>query len=431
MRRIFVTILSALCILFTNVSVFAETGNVVGGAPIVNVKYIHDLIQHEWGVRVPYNPELKNPLVAANMRYLLTAVDAANSRLGTSTQYRQTQYATDYAANTNVTIQAVRTLIVSSKYHFTATTTSDTTAFSFVINAAGKFSVDWGDGTAEKIAKYNTGARTLTHQYATPGAYEVRIGGIATAYAAPNGKNTAISFESNKNLAKISGSLGRIFPSIGTDMPAFYRLFHECTNLKGGIPGELFSGLVGAPVKGMFQDLFNHCIGLTGTIPPELFAGIQGAPAESMFRSTFANCLNLRGEIPGTLFSGIVGAPAPYMFRYTFASSGKFSKIQPGLFSGISGAPANDMYLGTFYNGYGLSGEIPVGLFGNISGPLAQRMFDTTFYRCRNLTGPSARNPDGVPLYEQFSNAQATHVMHMYTEDTKLSDYADIPDAWK
>ena len=150
-----------------------------------------------------------------------------------------------------------------------------------------------------------------------------------------------------------------------------------------------------------------------------------------MFRSTFANCLNLRGEIPGTLFSGIVGAPAPYMFRYTFASSSKFSKIQPGLFSGISGAPANDMYLGTFYNGYGLSGEIPVGLFGNISGPLAQHMFDTTFYRCRNLTGPSARNPDGVPLYEQFSNAQAAHVMHMYTEDTKLSDYADIPDAWK
>ena len=44
MRRIFVTILSALCILFTNVSVFAETGSVVGGAPIVNVKYIHDLI---------------------------------------------------------------------------------------------------------------------------------------------------------------------------------------------------------------------------------------------------------------------------------------------------------------------------------------------------------------------------------------------------
>lgn len=369
MRRIFVTILSALCVLFTNVSVFAEPGNVVGGAPIVNVKYIHDLIQHEWGVHVPYNPELKNPLVAANMRYLLTAVDAANSHMGTSTQYRETQYATDYAANTNVTIQAVRTLIVSSKYHFTATTTSDTTAFSFVINAAGKFSVDWGDGTAEKIAKYNTSARTLTHQYATAGVYEVRIGGVATAYAAPNGKNTAISFESNKNLAKISGSLGRVFPSIGTDMPVFFRMFHECTNLKG--------------------------------------------------------------EIPGELFSGIVGAPAPYMFRYTFASSSKFSKIQPGLFSGISGAPANDMYLGTFYNGYGLSGEIPVGLFGNISGPLAQHMFDTTFYRCRNLTGPSARNPDGVPLYEQFSNAQATHVMHMYTEDTKLSDYADIPDAWK
>lgn len=89
------------------------------------------------------------------------------------------------------------------------------------------------------------------------------------------------------------------------------------------------------------------------------------------------------------------------------------------------------MYLGTFYNNYSLKGEIPIGLFGNISGPMASHMFDTTFYRCRNLTGPSARNPDGVPLYQQFPNATVAQVSLMYSEDENLSDYADIPQAWR
>lgn len=431
MRRIIKGFLCALCLIFINSSGFANDV-ATSKSPIVNIKYIHDLIEQEWAVRIPYNPELKNPLVAANMKYLLTAVDSANSYLGTKSQYGESEYATNRAASVNVSVDAVRNLVVLSRHYFTVTTTSDTADFNFRITAAGKFFVDWGDGQIENVTKYDTGtAKTIAHTYAAPGVYEIRIGGAATAYAASNGRNNSISFESNEKLAGVSGSIGQVFPNIGTDMPVFYRLFHGCSNFQGSIPKELFVGVNGAPVKGMFQDVFNHCINLTGEIPPDLFAGIRGAPAESMFRSTFANCLNLRGTIPGTLFSGIVGAPAPYMFRYTFASSGKFTKIGTGLFSGISGAPAADMYLGTFYNNYSLRGEIPVGLFGNISGPMASHMFDTTFYRCRNLTGPSARNPDGVPLYQQFPNATATQVSLMYSGAEKLSDYADIPEAWR
>ena len=50
-------------------------------AQIVNVEYIHQLIEQQHGISVPYNSELTNPRVAANMKYLLTTIDAANSIL--------------------------------------------------------------------------------------------------------------------------------------------------------------------------------------------------------------------------------------------------------------------------------------------------------------------------------------------------------------
>ena len=42
----------------------------------------------------------------------------------------------------------------TNKFPFIMTTTPDTTEFSFVISAAGKFVIDWGDGNIEKIDNY-------------------------------------------------------------------------------------------------------------------------------------------------------------------------------------------------------------------------------------------------------------------------------------
>lgn len=71
------------------------------------------------------------------------------------------------------------------------------------------------------------------------------------------------------------------------------------------------------------------------------------------------------------------------------------------------------------------------GLFGNLSGTLASSVFVYTFYGCGSLTGPSARNPDGTPLYKVFPDATTNNVRYMYRGATELSDYADIPAAWK
>ena len=422
LRRI---LLSVLCT-FTLVFGVAHGADAPGMSPMVNLRYVHNLIEHEWGINIPIVSE--HPSAPANMRYLFAVIDAANSKVGTKTDYQHSEYATGFAANVNTSIKAVRTLI-KPKYHFTATTTSDTTTFSFTISASGTFYVNWGDGTAEqKITKSSTGSQTISHTYATAGAYDIRIGGRATGY----GAKPAVSFKSNLNLAGINGSLGRIFRNVGTNMPLFWETFRYCTNLRGSIPAELFDGVTGTPRTHIFDGTFDGCSRLTGKIPENLFAGIQGAPAYFMFSYTFYNCSGLTGEIPGKLFSGISGAPNVGMFGHTFYNcSGLTGPIPSGLFSGIRGAPAANMFGATFESCRGLTGEIPLGFFGNLGGAPASSMFYNTFMSCSGLTGPSARNPDGTPLYEIFPTATTTNVQHMYYGVTGLSDYDDIPAAWK
>ena len=50
-------------------------------AQIANVEYIHNAIQNKHFITVPYNELLTDTTVAANMEYLLAAVDRANQIL--------------------------------------------------------------------------------------------------------------------------------------------------------------------------------------------------------------------------------------------------------------------------------------------------------------------------------------------------------------
>ena len=545
-------------------------------APIINVKYVHDAIRTKWGLDIPYNAGLTNPSAAANMRYVLGMVDRANARFNIETHYGTGPYATSAAANRTTANRAIEKLVDKpSGYPFIATTTPDTTDFNFDLSASGTFYVDWGDGTVDTIEKNDVNKRSFSHTYETAGTYVVKLGGRATgynqdkepevhptsldddavAYGAPDEDYNyvpVISFAGNEYLAKIEGSLGKIFPTLpGGIQPRFSHTFVHCINLSGTIPGELFSGISGAPVAGMFYGTFSGSEGLTGAIPEKLFAGISGAPAEFMFYGTFAGCGGLTGAIPEKLFAGISGAPAPYMFYGTFAGctgltaipeklfagisgapavgmfagtffkclgltaipeklfagisgapaegmffntfagceglvtipeklfagisgapaesmfsmtfasckgltaipenlfgnisgapayemfnstfsgcSGLTGEIPLGLFGNISGAPADEMFNSTFSGCSGLTGEIPLGLFGNISGAPAYAMFSGTFSDCSGLTGPSARTPDGVPLYQAFPTANYDDVGGMYLNDENLSDYCEIPKSW-
>ena len=401
-------------------------------AEIANVEYVHSLINKVWDIDVPYYEDSLK--YAANMEYLLKAVDKANEILNGApiTDYGNSEYATLYAADTVATKDAVNRLIekfIESEFYITTTPT--TSSFSFKISAAGEYAIDWGDGKTETITKSDTTTTTYSHRYDKAGEYTIGLGGQATAYNSGT-RIAAVSFSSNKNIAGISGSLGEVFSTLSDGMqPRFYRTFYQCSNLKGSIPENLFAGITGAPAEYMFYGTFTGCSGLTGSIPENLFAGVTGSPADSMFGGTFSGCSGLT-SIPAGLFAGITGAPAYDMFSATFSRCSGLTSIPEGLFAGIKGAPAEYMFTATFKGCTGLTGEIPLGLFGTFTSNTPKfYMFQSTFNGCSKLTGPSARQPDGTYLYDYFNTASGNQVYNMYYGATGLSDYSSIPSAWR
>ena len=380
-------------------------------AEIVNVEYVHSLIKKVWNIDVPYYEDSLK--YAANMEYVLKAVDKANEILnGTpTTDYGSSEYATLYAADTVATIEAVNRLIEKQDKGpvFFITTTPTTSSFDIMISAAGEYTIDWGDGKTETITKTDTTMTPYSHTYDKAGEYTIALGGKATDYndaeidITQEGSeelmmmSAAISFMGNTNIAEISGSLGEIFSTLPDGRQPRFAATFMMTSITS-IPENLFSGVQGAPKDFMFAMTF----GMTPitSIPENLFSGIQGAPANGMFYGTFYGCTDLTGEIPEDLFAGIQGAPAELMFAATFIGC------------------AN------------LSCEIPLGLFGELSGAPAEMMFMMTFSECSGLTGPSARQPDGTYLYDYFDTATITQVGDMYTGATGLEDYPCIPELW-
>ncbi len=419
-------------------------------AEIVNVEYVHSLIKKVWNIDVPYYEDSLK--YAANMEYVLKAVDKANEILnGTpTTDYGNSEYATLYAADTVATIDAVNRLIEKqNKSSFFITTTPTTSSFDIMISAAGEYTIDWGDGKTETITKTDTTMTPYSHTYDKAGEYTIGLGGKATDYndaeidSSQEGSeelammSAAISFGGNTNIADISGSLGEIFSTLPDgSQPRFAATFMMTSitsipeNLFSGIqgaptdfmfvmtfmmtpitsiPAGLFADIQGAPAVGMFASTFFGCRWLTGSIPVGFFSGIKGTPAMGMFAQTFAGCSGLTGSIPASLFAGISGAHADSMFSGTFAGcSGLTGSIPADLFAGISGAPASGMFYNTFDGCSGLTGEIPAGLFGELSGAPAEEMFAGTFSGCSGLTGeiPAGlfSGIRGVPAQNMFYN---------------------------
>ena len=416
-------------------------------AEMVNVEYIHQYLNARWGIDLPYNPELKNPRVAANMKYLLTVVDIANEYLNgeKTTSYGTGAYATLAAADTVATNTAIDTLVKAPT--FTITTTSNTSSFSMKIGAAGNFTIDWGDGQSDVITDKPTGATTYSHTYTTSGEYEIKLTGRATDYS-DAATGAAVSFYLNytylsnaRSISKISGSLGKIFPTLPDgSQPRFYQTFYRASNLTE-IPADLFAGIQGAPAAWMFADTFSDTA--ITEIPADLFAGIQGAPAARMFSYTFFNTDIT--EIPADLFAGIRGAPAEYMFIYTFSGSAitsipenlfagisgapaanmfnstfdgtQITSIPENLFAGISGAPAEGMFAGTFDSTQITS--IPANLFAGIQGAPAENMFYWTFYNCTQLQSI----PENL-----FAGIQGAPAKSMFYNTFYGSAITEIPD---
>lgn len=403
-------------------------------ADAVNVKYIHELLEHNYGVYVPYNDSLTDDTVMANMQYLLSVVDVANEFIsGTPTTYSASIYATDDAADTVVTKQAFDTLlkevqVIDHEYPFEMTVTAS--SLSFTMSAQGEFYIDWGDGNVETIIKTDTTNATYSHTYSGTSTYSVRIGGLATDYN-DDITTATISFHNNSSISTILGNLSMIFPTLENGKnPRFYNTFAGMSGLTGAIPANLFIDLTGQPVANMFYGTFNGTTNLRGAIPENLFGKLTGAPAEGMFHSTFKGLQQLTNAIPVALFSGITGAPAKDMFHSTFYGCSKLrNNIPSGLFAGISGPVAQGMFSHTFYNCTKLSG-FDDGVFGNLTGDAQTDMFTGIFYGDNKLYGYSPQI-NGQYLYQIWPNATQDQVGDAFYKCQKLLDYKNIPTVWR
>lgn len=409
--------------------------SVANAAEMATIGYVHELLEHNYGVFVPMNDTLTDADkdTPVNMEYLLTVVDIANEFItGVRTNYAGTVYATDDAADTVATIQAYDTLLkeveaVDYEYPFEMTVSGG--SLSFTISAQGEFYIDWGDGTQETITKPDTTNTTYSHSFTGYDSHSVRLGGLATDYN-DNVTTAAISFYGDSSISTIQGNLSRIFPTLENgENPRFYQTFAEMS-VTGAIPANLFIDLVGAPVENMFYRTFYGSNGFRGAIPESLFGTMTGAPAKAMFYETFRGVSQLTGGVPEKLFSSITGAPAENMFYGTFYGLSKMrGTIPSGVFAGISGAPAPGMFNQTFANCGKLSG-IGEGVFGNLSGAAQDNMFYRTFYGDKKLTGYTPRI-NGQYLYEVWPDATSAQVGGMFGSCNKLSDYRSFPSVWR
>lgn len=222
----------------------------------------------------------------------------------------------------------------TAKFTLTTTEIANGGTFQFYMSAKGTFYVDCGTGGAlsgtgasgKTITRSNTTGATYTCTYTgDTESKTIRFGGIAaTGNAYVNGTNAnaaAIRFNVAPTLvARISGSLGAIFPSRGTasaQQPRFYQTFYGCTNLTGSIPSNLFNGVTGT-VTYMFYQTFYGCKSLE-SIPDGLFSGISGT-ATYLFYQTFYNCSGLTGYIPAGMFDKITTYSTSMMYNMFYGT---------------------------------------------------------------------------------------------------------------
>ena len=408
---------------------------------IANLEYIHNAIQAEWGFLLPWNKEVSNTMAAANMKYLLHAMDETNWTVNSEdiSDYAEDPLATMRATDTNATDVAVVDLI--DVRGLTFRTTTDTTEFSIKIAAKGTFTIKWGDGVNETFTHDTTDQKTYSHTYDKAEAHYIKLLGKATEYNSTggdiivqysdggvdeslgevSGATPTIKIATPANLYKIYNSLGSVFPTLADgSQPSFNTFCEGCTNLVGPIPANLLAGITGESDKAyQFRRMFLNCYKLNGEIPAGMFAGITGRPTTAQFMQTFYNCKSLTGGIPADVFGGLNGDVTLALFYETFnGARGLTGALSDQLFANIGGAPKPMMFLGTFgcvnlpngecWSKMSMKNPIPAKLFGKIEGAPAYKMFHSTFAFSGHTGGYPAGLFAGIKGPGAYSMFEAT-----------------------
>ena len=300
------------------------------------------------------------------------------------------------------------------------------------LRGAVKCVVDWGDGNREACAgEYGSGTIAggcISHSYAAADNYEVSISGVVTAlssYGLPNAdcicevldwgdtglKDLSCAFQNQIRLEALAAPGSDTFADVLsfrnafsgtaiTSLPAgffsscppgcdYSRVCFGCGNLEA-LPDMLF------PSAERLQQCFKGCSSLR-ELPARLVA--SGASLREL-QETFADCTSLT-VLPETLLSGCHGL---LRLVSTFAGCSSLTALPSALFDGC---PALTDVEGAFMNCTALSGESP---FTVVDG-------------------------EKVHLYERSVHQEhfapvSKYILCFYA-CTGLSDYTDIPAAWK
>lgn len=443
LTRFFTGALALVFFIFLSVvSVFAD---------ISSVGFVHASILELKDITVPVEGGIDASQINS-VRYMLRQIDRANAILGTTTSYAT---GADAVSNPTTTVRVLRdieNLIVSGPELGEFNISLNVSAgdyFVFSMEASGEFLVKWGDGTQQVISKPDTTREQYYHKYETAGKYVASLSGLATGYCNWEEESFYMptinfSIDWNSNIVTgISGSLGRIFPTLPSgSQPRFLFSFYDLKNLTGQIPADLFDGIYGPPDEQMFLGTFYGCSGLSGSIPSGLFGGLSGTPAVEMFAYTFYGCSGLSGSIPSDLFGDVNGQPAKNMFAGTFSGcTGLTGSVPRGLFGNLSGEPANEMFLETFYGCTGLTG-IDDGIWDFVNdGDMISTggggcMFARMFSGCTGITsrapglGPLGHYGGDIMLWNYFG---VCSVYDMFEGCVNMADYDEfmsLEDRW-
>jgi len=334
------------------------------------------------------------------------------------------------------------------------------------------FTAYWGDNSSDEITSATDPDRI--HTYATAGTYIIAMRGTCTNFAFDNAGDklklkkllgfidmgfTTLNFYGCSNLTRVHSSMRALKSlTIATDM------FRACSSLTS-IPAGIFDGAISITT---FDASFRACFSLT-SIPSGLF---DNNTLVTSFSDAFRACFSLT-SIPSGLFDnntlvtsfgstfldceGLTSIPID-LFRYntmvtsfsaTFYLCKNLTNIPSGLFDNNT---VVNTFIATFSSCFSLT-SIPSGLFDNNT---LVTSFSDAFRYCLNidqaLDGNMFLYNDKVDNFRYIfqdcskltglgwqtiiANAEAQETPPTYTAGcflgaTSLTDYGDIPEAWK
>ena len=217
------------------------------------------------------------------------------------------------------------------------------------------------------------------------------------------------------------GSIPESLFTNNTNIKTMQYVFNNCNNLTGSIPSTLLSSCKFLEdCTGIFKNCskLNNGSEYTGFIvPSSLF---NNNKALKIVSDAFNGCTNLNGLLPNTLFANNTNIESAYgLFNGCSNLTGTLSYtfLESEYLTNVNNIFANTNLTALENN----SEENKYFLYKAINSKTLKNM-ERALYNCTNITGS---------MHEYWNDGCVTTVNDAFANCSKLTNYADIPTAWK